>query len=129
MAAVLVFAAMDIISTPADAQTLGVALNATNLTWTTSGTDGAQGWSVETTHTEDGVSAAQSGSISSASATSVLQTTVTGPGTLTFWWYDATLEGVKLFPSPSTASTWRARPARCLPGNSKRSMLVQAPRR
>jgi hypothetical protein len=70
------------------AQTLQQALDATNLTWTTSGV----GWSGETTTTYDGVSAAASGSLSGA-ATSTLQTTVTGPGTLTFWVYTPTLSG------------------------------------
>src|ERR1019366_6777917 len=64
-------------------QTLAQALNTTNLTWTTSGAFG--GWYSETTTTHDGVSAADSGSVHS-SGTSTLQTTVTGPGTLTFWW-------------------------------------------
>jgi hypothetical protein len=66
-------------------QTLGVALNATNLTWTTSGTGGSFGWSAESSTTHDGVSAATSGAIF-GSRTSTLQTTVTGPGTLSFWW-------------------------------------------
>lgn len=38
------------------AQTLGVALNATNLTWTTSRTGGSSGWYVENSTTHDGVS-------------------------------------------------------------------------
>jgi uncharacterized repeat protein (TIGR03803 family) len=40
---------------------------------------------VETTNTYDGVMAAQSGTISDSQQT-WLQTTVTGPGTLSFWW-------------------------------------------
>jgi hypothetical protein len=72
-------------------QTLGEALNATNLTWATSGTGGATGWSFETTRTHDGISAAQSSTLYLASQTSILQTTVTGPGTLSFWWTDASL--------------------------------------
>ena len=35
--------------------TLGEALNATNLTWTTSGTLGASGWSVESSTTRWGI--------------------------------------------------------------------------
>ena len=58
------------------------ALNTSNLTWTTSG---STSWFVETTNTHDNVSAARSGSVTN-SQTSTLQTTVTGPGTLTFWW-------------------------------------------
>jgi hypothetical protein len=85
---------MGILATPAGAQSLGAALNATNLTWTTISTGSASGWSVETTTTEDGVSAAQSGSLSFGS-TSTLQTIVTGPGMLTFWWYAPTPEGAE----------------------------------
>jgi hypothetical protein len=81
------------VSSSTRAQTLGEALNATNLTWTTSGTSGAQGWSVEFGTTHDGVSAAQSYHVFTASQTSTLQTTVTGPGTLTFWWYQSTFDG------------------------------------
>jgi hypothetical protein len=72
------------VSVSAKAQ-LGDALNATNLTWTTSGTGGGYPWIAETTTTHDGVSAAQSGSVAGTSSSSILQTTVTGPGTLTFW--------------------------------------------
>lgn len=50
-----------------------------NLTWTTAG------WTPQTHTTHDGVDAAQSGSVF-GSSTSTLLTTVTGPGTLTFWW-------------------------------------------
>jgi hypothetical protein len=74
-----------IVSVSAEAQ-LGVALNATYLTWTTSGTGGGGTWFAEGTITHDGVSAAQSGIVAGTSSSSILQTTVTGPGTLTFWW-------------------------------------------
>lgn len=66
---------------------LGVALNATDLTWTTSGTGGGSLWSVQSTTTHDGVSAAQSSILTSSSQSSTIQTSVTGPGTLTFWWF------------------------------------------
>ena len=60
------------------------ALNTTNLAWLTGGdTD----WFVETTNTQDGVSAAQSGSVT-GNQSSTLSVTVTGPGTLTFYWSD-----------------------------------------
>jgi len=62
--------------------TLGQALGATNLTWSTSGNSN---WFTETDITHDGIAAAQSGPISNSMST-VLETTVTGPGTLTFWW-------------------------------------------
>ena len=58
------------------------ALNATNLTWTTGGN---VPWFSETAVNHDSLAAAQSGIISSGQ-TSWLQTTVTGPGTLTYWW-------------------------------------------
>ncbi len=61
---------------------LGAALNNTNLTWVTSGD---ANWFGEAPISEDGLAAAQSGELQ-ANQTSVLQTTVTGPGLLTFWW-------------------------------------------
>jgi hypothetical protein len=63
--------------------TLAAALNATNLTWTTGPTNAP--WLTEISVTHDGIAAAQSGHISDSQQT-VLQTAVTGPGTLTFWW-------------------------------------------
>ena len=58
------------------------ALDSTNLFWTSTG-DAA--WFMQDNVTEDGVSAMQSGVIGEYQ-NSTLQTTVTGPGTLTFWW-------------------------------------------
>lgn len=66
----------------ARAITLGEALDATNLTWTTYGD---AEWYGETTNSFDGVSAAQSGAMPDGDS-SVLQTTIVGPGTLTFFW-------------------------------------------
>ena len=80
------------VSVSAQAQ-LGGALNATNLTWTTSGTGNGGTWFAEGATTHDGVSAAQSGYVSGTSSSSILQTTVTGPGTLTFWWKLSSLGG------------------------------------
>jgi hypothetical protein len=68
-------------------QTLGQALNATNLTWTTSGTGGGSGWTAQNSITHDGVFAAQSGQLNFSGPTSTLQTITNGPGTVTFWWY------------------------------------------
>ena len=63
-------------------QDFNPAVNTTNLTWLTGGdTD----WFVETTNAQDGVSAAQSGSVIN-NQSSTLSVTVTGPGTLTFYW-------------------------------------------
>ncbi|MBU4366115.1 MAG: M4 family metallopeptidase [Verrucomicrobia bacterium] len=61
---------------------LGTALNATYLTWYIGG---HQSWFAESNTTYDGVLAAQSGPISHGQQ-SRLQTTVTGPGTFSFWW-------------------------------------------
>lgn len=57
------------------------ALNTTNLNWVTSGDSD---WFTETTNTVDGL-AAQSGSVM-GDESSILSVTVTGPGTLTFYW-------------------------------------------
>ena len=61
---------------------LDQALDTTNLTWTTGG---AAAWFGQTAYSHDGVDAAQSGNIPDG-ANSWLETTVTGPGLLTFWW-------------------------------------------
>ncbi|HWI57763.1 MAG TPA: immunoglobulin domain-containing protein, partial [Bacillota bacterium] len=62
---------------------LGVALNATNLVWTTSTNPP---WLPEVSVTHDGVAAVSSGLLRYTNQ-SLLQTTVTGPGTLSFWWF------------------------------------------
>lgn len=61
---------------------LNFALDNTNLSWTTSGD---APWFGQSEVTHDGESAAQSGSLGDQQS-STLETTVTGPGTLTFWW-------------------------------------------
>jgi hypothetical protein len=61
---------------------LALALDTTGLTWTTGGANGA--WYRETMFSHDGVDAARCyGSVSSPPW---LETTVTGPGTLSFYW-------------------------------------------
>ena len=67
-----------------DAQSipLGDALDAPSLTWTTGGN---AIWLGQTNVSFDGVDAAQSGAVTN-SQESWLETTVTGPGVLTFWW-------------------------------------------
>jgi len=65
------------------AQGLGEALNATNLTWTTTGGDL---WFGQSAISHDGTSSAQSGLLTNGVQRSTLQTSVIGPGTLTFWW-------------------------------------------
>ena len=61
---------------------LGEALNATGLVWTTNGN---AGWFGEPTLSHDGDEAAQSGAITH-NQQSALQTTVIGPGNISFWW-------------------------------------------
>ena len=61
---------------------LGLALNATNLLWSSAGN---VPWFGETNLTHDGVAAARSGAIGNGQQ-STLQTVVAGPGALTFWW-------------------------------------------
>ena len=61
---------------------LGQAVDAPGLVWSTSGN---APWVSESSVTHDGLSAAQSGLITDSQSSSS-QTTVTGPGTLTFWW-------------------------------------------
>lgn len=68
------------------------ALDATNLVWTTGGD---ADWFIETTNTHDNVSAAQSGPIGD-NAPSWVQTTVTGPGTLSFWWQVSSEDGADI---------------------------------
>ena len=69
---------------------LAVALNATDLVWTNS-TPGAP-WFAQIQETHDDEAAAQSGHITHGQQ-SELQTTVIGPGTLTFWWKVSSEEG------------------------------------
>lgn len=62
---------------------LGMALDTPpSLTWVNAGN---APWFYQTNITHDGVDAAQSGDIAD-SQSSYLETTVTGPGTLSFWW-------------------------------------------
>ena len=61
---------------------LGQVVNAPDLTWRTSGN---AAWTEQASVTHDGVDAAQSGLLTD-SQSSTVQTTVTGPGNLSFWW-------------------------------------------
>jgi len=70
--------------------TLAASLNTTNLNWTTNLSNTA--WFVQNRVTHDGDGAAQSGPIGNGQQCS-LQTTVTGPGTLRFWWKVSSEEG------------------------------------
>ncbi len=64
---------------------VGDALNSPELAWSTGGTAGQYGWTVEGANTHDGIAALQSG-MPPPGAESWVQTSVTGPGTLSFWW-------------------------------------------
>lgn len=70
--------------------TLPGALDATNLVWTTGGTGGV-GWAYEAQdplggdNTFDGIASAKTGHIGDKGETWI-QTTVVGPGTVSFWW-------------------------------------------
>lgn len=61
---------------------LGDALDAAGLPWTTGG---SAPWFQQTSTTHDGIDAAQSGTAADDEV-SWVQTTLTGPGTLQFWW-------------------------------------------
>jgi hypothetical protein len=61
---------------------LDTALDDSNLVWTTGG---SASWTGQTSVAHDGVDAAQSGMVTH-NQESWLHTTVSGPGTLTFWW-------------------------------------------
>lgn len=70
--------------TAAGGGTLADALDTTNLAWTTGGD---ANWFPQSVVTHDGVDAARSGPLPLGNYDySYIQTTVTGPGTLTFWW-------------------------------------------
>ena len=76
-------------TTVVQAQTLATALDTSGLTWTSSASSGSAVWQGQTSVSHDGVDAAKSGLVTQSPGnpgTSTLQTTVTGPGTLTFWW-------------------------------------------
>ncbi len=66
----------------ANASTIGDAVDTTAFTWTTGGD---ANWFYQTSTTKDGIDAAQSGDIDDNQST-WMQTEVTGPGTLLFWW-------------------------------------------
>jgi len=82
----LLFVGVNFFPTPAYAQNYNAALNTTNLIWTSSGTGSGEDWSIESSTSLDG-SAVESSRVSSSGSTSTLETTVTGPGTLSFWWF------------------------------------------
>lgn len=71
-------------TTPVFLDVIGVeqALNTVGMEWKVAG---ELPWFVQTNFTHDGYAAAQSGAVG-PNEQSILRTTVTGPGTLSFWW-------------------------------------------
>ena len=69
--------------------TMGGAVNAPELDWQTGGD---APWFIQTAVTHDGLHAMQSGAIGD-SQTSWIETTVTGAGTLSFWWNVSSEDG------------------------------------
>ena len=63
--------------------TLGAALDAPGLVWTT---DGVAQWFPQTAVSSDGVDAAKSGTVPDGSSVSALETTVAGAGSFTWFW-------------------------------------------
>ena len=68
---------------------MAYALNATDITWQTTG---AAPWFGQTNFTHDGKFALQSGHIEDGEV-SILETTLTGPGLISFWWLVDSEEG------------------------------------
>ena len=82
-AAILLLGPLFALAVPVQAATdLPGALDAPSLTWTTGGD---ANWQGQESIAHDGVDAARSGVIPDSSE-SWIETTVTGPGTLTYWW-------------------------------------------
>ena len=120
----------------ANSQDLNAALGTIKLNWAT---NGDTSWFVETTNTYNGApSAAQSGSVTNAQS-SVLSTTVTGPGTLTFYWssiandtnggfdYQFDLDGTVMNDFRSGVHSWvQAGPYTIPAGSHTLSWTVQA---
>jgi len=78
----LLLLSLGCLTLPLSAQTLGDAVDAPGLPWSTGG---HAAWAVTAATTHDGTDAAMSGFLLDWQE-SWLQTSVTGPGTLSFWW-------------------------------------------
>ena len=78
------------------------ALGPTNLVWLNSG---QPAWFAESTNTHDGFAAAAAGPLTFYQA--VLQTTVTGPGTISFWWADAHYVTLTFLIDGISKATWQ----------------------
>ncbi|WP_298666605.1 PKD domain-containing protein, partial [uncultured Methanofollis sp.] len=103
--------------------TLKEALDADNLEWAT---DGESEWTVDTTTGVKGGGCARSGPVEYSYQESNLLTSVTGPGTLTFWWnvsssteeyFHFTIDNDQVGTSINgTDHTWEERTAEIGPG-------------
>ncbi|HEV2208313.1 MAG TPA: M6 family metalloprotease domain-containing protein [Verrucomicrobiae bacterium] len=85
---------------------LAIALNNTNLAWTT---DTNQPWYGQTDVSHDGIAAARSYFINPGQQTS-LRTTVAGPGTMSFWWRCASPSGLDTLAFASSADLGEGSP-------------------
>ena len=95
--------------TVVDPSNFNLALNDTNLVWTTGY---PLSWSAEIAVTHDGMEAASSAPFTTDDQVSTLQTTVTGPGTLSFWYYETQPFTLSLLDngtnlSQYTATSWQ----------------------
>lgn len=89
------------------------ALNATNLSWSS---PGQPGWRVESTNTHDGIAAAGIILTNGQSDVAGLQTVVTGPGTVSFWYqvppggalmsFNFSVDGAMVYNSANQSLTW-----------------------
>ncbi len=84
------------------ALTVGEAMNAPYLTWST---DLGAPWTVQTNVTHDGEAAAQSGTIVDGTS-STLETTVVGPGTIRFWWRVSSQTNADHLTFSANGATW-----------------------
>ncbi|HTD65543.1 MAG TPA: immunoglobulin domain-containing protein, partial [Candidatus Limnocylindria bacterium] len=84
------------------AMTLGEALNAPYLEWNT---DIAVPWTIHTNMNHDGQVSARSGSITNGGTTWV-ETTVTGPGTIRFWWKTSSQTNADILSFTVNGSEW-----------------------
>jgi alpha-tubulin suppressor-like RCC1 family protein len=84
-----------------DLVAIAAAVDATNFAWMTWGDSP---WSAQTATTHDGVDAARSGG-SALGQRSVVQTTVSGPGTLSFWWNMSSSFDTLFFSCPTATAS------------------------
>ena len=78
-----------VIGVPSHGQTLGDALNAPDLVWTTGG---AASWQVDTNISHDGQASVNTGNLA-FTQTNWIATSIAGPTALTFWYKTSTCDG------------------------------------